>query len=104
MYREERSFVVQLTLKKTAHPGMRMPEDMTPIEIEKKEFQKIGYQLIDRISEFFETIRERPVTNGESPKQLQNIIGMSSIANTYLARIYKYAKSKSSPLKVTIHG
>ena len=51
----------------------------TPIEISKEEFKKIGYQLIDTISDFIDTIEEKPVTTGESPKQLQKIIGTSSL-------------------------
>jgi len=51
----------------------------TPIELNKKEFRKIGYQLIDDISDFISTIDKRPVTPNESPKQLQNILGSSSL-------------------------
>jgi len=51
----------------------------TPIEISKEDFKKAGYQLIDSISDFIDLIRERPVTKGESPEQLQKIIGTSSI-------------------------
>lgn len=51
----------------------------TPIEISKEEFKRIGYRLIDTISNFFDTIDKRPVTPGESPQQLQNIIGTSSL-------------------------
>jgi len=51
----------------------------TPIEISKEDFKKIGYQLIDSISDFMDTIKQKPVTTGESPKQLQKIIGASSI-------------------------
>jgi aromatic-L-amino-acid/L-tryptophan decarboxylase len=51
----------------------------TPIEISKVEFKKIGYQLIDAIAEFINTIEEKPVTTGESPKQLQPIIGTASL-------------------------
>ena len=47
----------------------------TPIEISKEEFKKTGYQLIDTIAEFFDTIKTKPVTTGESPKQLQAILG-----------------------------
>ena len=49
------------------------------MEISKEEFKKIGYDLIDKISGFIDTIKERPVTTGESPKQLQKIIGTSSL-------------------------
>ena len=50
-----------------------------PIEISKKEFKKLGYQLIDAIAGFIDTIEDKPVTPGESPKQLQGIIGSSSL-------------------------
>jgi len=52
---------------------------VSPIEINKEEFRKIGYQLIDSISNFLDTIKARPVTPGESPTQLQKIIGTSSL-------------------------
>src|SRR4051812_28238404 len=47
----------------------------TPIEISAADFKKIGYHLIDSISHFMESIDERQVTTGESPQQLQQIIG-----------------------------
>lgn len=49
------------------------------IEINKSEFQKIGYELIDTISEFFEEISEKPVTTCKSIKELQNILGTGSL-------------------------
>jgi glutamate/tyrosine decarboxylase-like PLP-dependent enzyme len=51
----------------------------TPIEMGKAEFKKIGYQLIDTIADFIDTIEERKVTAGESPKQLQYILGTASL-------------------------
>ncbi len=48
---------------------------VSPVEIRKEEFKKIGYQLIDRISDFIDALKEKPVTPGESPKKLQKIIG-----------------------------
>ena len=51
----------------------------TPIELSKEKFKKIGYHLIDSIAHFIDTIEERPVTPGESPRQLQQIIGTSSL-------------------------
>lgn len=52
---------------------------MRPIEIEKKDFKKIGYELIDTIADFFDSIDEYPVTKGESPVQIQNILGVSTL-------------------------
>ena len=52
-----------------------MANRKTPIEISKEEFKKTGYRLIDTVAEFFDTIKIKPVTTGESPKQLQAILG-----------------------------
>ena len=49
------------------------------IEIKKDDFKKIGYQLIDTIANFFDNIDDYPVTKGESPLQLQNILGTSTL-------------------------
>jgi aromatic-L-amino-acid/L-tryptophan decarboxylase len=57
----------------------------TPIEIGKEEFRKIGYQLIDTIADFFDTIKEYPVTRGESPLQLQKLIGNSGLPENGLS-------------------
>lgn len=51
----------------------------TPVNISKTEFRKIGHDLVDTISDFLDTIDERPVTTGESPEQLQKILGASSM-------------------------
>lgn len=51
----------------------------SPIEIGKQEFKKIGYQLIDTIADFFDTIQEKPVTTLQSFKQLQQILGTSDL-------------------------
>ena len=49
------------------------------IEMDKEEFRKIGYQLIDDISNFIDSIDQKPVTPNESPSQLQNILGNLSL-------------------------
>ncbi|HYV92461.1 MAG TPA: pyridoxal-dependent decarboxylase [Chitinophagales bacterium] len=51
----------------------------SPIEINKEEFKKIGYQLVDTISDFIDTIDEKPVTTGETPGQIQKILGNASV-------------------------
>lgn len=52
-----------------------MKNRQTPIEIGKEDFKKMGYQLIDTIAEFIDSIESKPVTKGESPGQLQNLLG-----------------------------
>ncbi len=49
------------------------------IEISKTEFRKMGYELIDTISEFFDEISEKSVTTNKSPKELQKVLGDSSL-------------------------
>ncbi|UFH54168.1 pyridoxal phosphate-dependent decarboxylase family protein [Spirosoma sp. KNUC1025] len=39
----------------------------------------MGYQLIDAIAEFMASIDSKPVTTGESPRQLQSILGMQPL-------------------------
>jgi len=51
----------------------------TPIEINKNDFKKIAYQLIDDMADFIDTINEKPVTKGESPLELQEILGNSAL-------------------------
>ena len=52
---------------------------ISPIEINKEDFQKLGYQLIDRLAEFIGGIDEKPVTRGKSPSQLQELLGDNSL-------------------------
>ena len=50
-----------------------------PIEMGKDEFKTIGYQLIDRVADFIDTIEQKPVTTGESPKQIQKLLSRRSL-------------------------
>jgi aromatic-L-amino-acid decarboxylase len=45
-----------------------------PILVDKEEFKKTGYQLIDTLANFFDGIADRPVTAGLFPKELRHII------------------------------
>jgi len=49
------------------------------IEIEKEEFKKIGYELIDTIAHFIGSIDELPVTRGMSPLDMQSKLGNASL-------------------------
>ncbi|MFK7782092.1 pyridoxal phosphate-dependent decarboxylase family protein [Psychroserpens sp.] len=56
-----------------------MEKRENPIEISKTEFRKMGYELIDTISDFLDTISEKPVTTSKSPKELQKTLGQSAL-------------------------
>ncbi|WP_178983830.1 pyridoxal phosphate-dependent decarboxylase family protein [Winogradskyella helgolandensis] len=49
------------------------------IEISKKEFRKMGYQLIDTISDFLDDISNQPVTTTKTPLELQRLLGNASL-------------------------
>ncbi|WP_055443596.1 pyridoxal phosphate-dependent decarboxylase family protein [Lacinutrix himadriensis] len=49
------------------------------IEMSNAEFRKIGYQLIDTLSDFFDEIPNKPVTTTKTPLELQQILGASSL-------------------------
>ncbi len=65
----------------------------SPIEINKEDFKKIGYQLIDTISNFLETIDEKNVTTGETPKQIQKILGNASLPEQGTSVLELFAKT-----------
>jgi aromatic-L-amino-acid/L-tryptophan decarboxylase len=50
-------------------------ERVAPLEMTPEEFRRLGHQLIDRIAGFLATIREEPLTPGETPAQLRPRVG-----------------------------
>ncbi len=52
---------------------------VTSLEINKEEFRKIGYQLIDSVADYLETVNDKPITTSESPKEIQAILGNASL-------------------------
>jgi len=56
-----------------------MDKRLTPLEISKTDFQTIGYQLVDTIAQFFDTIKDKPVTPGESVSEVQSLVGTASL-------------------------
>lgn len=51
----------------------------SPITISKEAFKEAGHALVDAIADFMEVIGEKPVTTGESPAEIQDIIGTASL-------------------------
>lgn len=52
---------------------------VSPVEIDKNDFKEIGYRLIDTIADFYDTINTKPVTTGETPKEIQSVLGNNSL-------------------------
>ena len=56
-----------------------------PVRMTKEEFKKVGYYLIDSIADFFDNIESRPVTTGETARQIHSILGTGSLPQTGIA-------------------
>ena len=56
-----------------------MIERENPIELSKAEFQRLGYVLIDKISNFIDSIDDRPVTTKKTSKECKELLGDDSL-------------------------
>jgi aromatic-L-amino-acid/L-tryptophan decarboxylase len=56
-----------------------MAERMTPLEMAPDEFRRVGHDLVDRIADFLGTLRRRPLTSGETPAEIRNLLGRASL-------------------------
>lgn len=50
-----------------------------PLEISPSDFRELGHLLIDRIADFLESLPNRPLTTGEPPSKIRNLIGERSL-------------------------
>lgn len=48
-----------------------------PLELTPEVFRAIGHQLVERIAELLATFSERPVTPGEAPPEVREVLGAS---------------------------
>ena len=46
----------------------------SPLTITSEEFRRVGHHLVDRIAEFLDTLPARPVTRGESPSTIRDVL------------------------------
>jgi aromatic-L-amino-acid/L-tryptophan decarboxylase len=52
-----------------------MPDRLAPLEMPPEEFRLVGHQLVDRIASHLESIRSRPVTPGETLREVRSALG-----------------------------
>ena len=50
-----------------------------PLEMSAEEFRRLGYQAVDRIAEFLDSLPERPVSPGSSPATVRDALGDSEL-------------------------
>jgi aromatic-L-amino-acid decarboxylase len=52
---------------------------VVPLEIAPEEFRRLGHDLVDRLAELLASVRERPVTLGETPAEIRAILGRAAL-------------------------
>ena len=57
-------------------------ERATPLELPPEEFRRLGHDLVDRIAEFLGGLRDRPLTTGETPAEIRQLLGRAPLPAT----------------------
>jgi aromatic-L-amino-acid/L-tryptophan decarboxylase len=52
---------------------------VTPLEMGPDQFRRLGHELVDQVADLLGTIRQRPVTRGETPAEVRRILGLASL-------------------------
>src|ERR1700730_16540074 len=56
------------------HDERSLSERQAPIEMSPSEFRARGHETVDRIADFLASLSGRPVTRGESPRQVRALL------------------------------
>lgn len=55
------------------------PARRAPLEMSGDDFRHLGHRLVDRIAAFLDTLPERRVTPGESPREVRKLLGADGL-------------------------
>ena len=56
-----------------------MDQRVAPLEMAPEEFRRLGHDLVDRMAEVLASMRQRPVTLGETPAQVRALLGRAGL-------------------------
>lgn len=63
-------------------PTLQLRYREAPLAMRGDEFRTVGYQLVDRIAELLDDLPQRPVTPGESPQTIRQLLGNAKLPET----------------------
>jgi aromatic-L-amino-acid decarboxylase len=58
------------------------PTRASPLDLAPEEFRRLGHELIDQVADFLGSLRDRPVTAGESPAEIRALLGRPALPRT----------------------
>jgi aromatic-L-amino-acid decarboxylase len=58
---------------------LRTTRNSSIVEMNPEDFRNAGYKVVDRITEFLESLPAKPVAPGKSPKEIRTILGNSPL-------------------------
>lgn len=60
-------------------PTLKLRYRQAPLALHGAEFRKLGHELVERIATLFDELPERPVTSGESPQAIRQLLGSAPL-------------------------
>ncbi|MCE7988852.1 MAG: aspartate aminotransferase family protein [Caldilinea sp. CFX5] len=60
-------------------PTLKLRYRQAPLNMHGAEFRQLGHELVDRIAELFDELPQRPVTAGESPQTIRQLLGAAPL-------------------------
>lgn len=63
-------------------PTLKLRYRRAPIAMHSAEFRKLGHELVERIAHLFDELPQRPVTSGESPQAIRQLLGPAPLPET----------------------
>jgi len=66
-----------------------------PLHIPHKDFRELGHWLVDQVADHFETLRDKKVTPGQTPKQVRDALGRGAFPENGMSaeEVVKHATS-----------